>query len=112
MEGIKYFLLNKKDDFVRQKEYLCSNLMDSKEKQNIWSRLHVQCGEMKESAICMQVFISDQRYLIWKGERWDIQHIIANPDILMEEKIMMYSHIGNKKDIEGISDCLLKRHMP
>lgn len=107
MEGIKYFLLNKKDDFVRQKEYLCSNLMDSGEKQTIWSRLHAQYSEMEENPIRIQVFASEQRCVMWKGEIRDIQQIIVNQDILMEEKRMLYSHICSHSYVGENTDCLL-----
>lgn len=105
MEGIKYFLLNKEEDFVRQKGYLCSNLMDSGEKQTIWSRIHVQSKRTEKNLI--RIFTSEQRSFMWKGKMTDIQHIIVNQDMEMEEKRMFYSHICRCPYAEKHTDGLL-----
>lgn len=105
MEGIKYFLLNKEEDFVREKRYLCSNLMDSGEKQTIWSRIHVQYRGTEKNPI--RIFVSEQRALMWKGKMTDIQQIIEDSDIGMEEKEMFYSHICRYSYLEEGTDSLL-----
>lgn len=91
MDGMQYFLLNKKEDFVIHKGYLCSDLMDSREKQTKWSRITV-CRQGEENGITkIRLFVSEQEFLIWNHEKYDIRQLIFEEDVSIEEKLSIFS---------------------
>ena len=70
MDGMQYFLLNKKEDFVILNGYLCSDLMDSREKQTKWSRITTYQKGEKKGLAKIWLFVSEQEFLIWNHIVW------------------------------------------
>ncbi len=91
MDGMQYFLLNKKEDFILYKGYLCSDLMDSKEKQTKWSRITAYQQGEKTGIIKIRLFVSEQEFLIWNHEKYDIRQLILEENVPMEEKLSIFS---------------------
>lgn len=89
MRSVPYFLLNKEQDFIEQESCLCSNLLDSEEKQTEWSRikLSVEDGEM----VRVRVYVSEQDWIAKNGERQDIRQMLRNEDMKMQEKLCLFS---------------------
>lgn len=106
MEAMKYFLLNKEEDFVKQREYLCSDLMDSREKQTQWSRMKIEQLRNTGKVIRIWLFTSEQDSLIWKNRKYSIRQLILEENIQMEEKMRMFSSC-EVKCLEAVPDCLL-----
>lgn len=116
MDGTKYFLLNKKEDFVKQQGYFCSKPMDSGEKQTKWSRIHIQWNGLTKHIISVHIFAAEQYYLIWKGKKRGLPQIMEDRDIPMEEKLVLYAHAcsGRADAQDGMQekeylDCLLNQ---
>lgn len=91
MDGMQYFLLNKKEDFVIHKGYLCSDLMDSREKQTKWSRITAYRQGEKNGNTKIWLFVSEQEFLIWNHVQYDIRQLIFEESMPMEEKLSIFS---------------------
>ena len=89
--SMQYFLLNKKEDFMVYKGYLCSDLLDSGEKQTKWSRITACRQGEKNEVAKLRLFVSEQEFLIWNNEKYDIRQLILKEDLPMEEKLSMFS---------------------
>lgn len=106
MDGMKYFLLNKREDFVIHKRYLCSDLMDSGDKQTEWSRITVYWKKKRNEVIKIWLFVAEQEFLIWNGMRYDIRQLILEEELSMGEKFSIFSAC-EVFCAEGITDSLL-----
>ncbi|MDE5864072.1 MAG: hypothetical protein K2H34_06985 [Lachnospiraceae bacterium] len=110
MVDIKYFLLNKEEDYIRQDMYLCTALLDSGEKQTCWSRLCVKQESAQNHIAGLRIFIAEEACLSYESRQWDIGSLIMNEDILIEDKLLMYAkyqvmELGDSSDylLEGVT---------
>lgn len=107
MVDIKYFLLNKEEDYIRQEGSVCSVLMDSGEKQTDWSRICVEYKQAGYSMADLKIFVSEEEILFYKNRQWDIEALIMDPNILLKDKLAMYAQY-QVMDLTDTSDCLLE----
>ena len=106
MDGMQYFLLNKKEDFVILNGYLCSDLMDSREKQTKWSRITTYQKGEKKGLAKIWLFVSEQEFLIWNHVQYDIRQLIFEENMSMEEKLSIFS-VCEAYCLEEASESLL-----
>lgn len=96
MRDTQYFILNKRRDYIRQKGYFTSYVLDSGEKQTKWSRLRIHIKQ--ESSIGIRIFVSERQEQIWNFQ-CEVQDMKGYPDCLL-------------KKVEGRYLCLMIEDVP
>ncbi|MCM1498008.1 MAG: phage tail protein [Clostridium sp.] len=106
MVDIKYFLLNKEEDYIRQDRYICSALLDSGEKRNCWSRICVRQQCAGSDIVRLRVFVSEEARISYGGRQWEIEALIMDGNMLTEKKLAVYAKY-QAIEISDRWDCLL-----
>lgn len=80
MAQTRYFILNKKEDYVTHENCYTSHLLDSGEKQTKWSRLYIRFKQ--DSNIRVRMFVSEHREQILDF-RYEVHGINGHEDCLL-----------------------------
>ncbi len=104
MDGVRYFLLNKEQDYRRHGRRLCSGCLDSGHRQTEWSRVCVRSA-VEGQHIHVRVYISGQDWLYRDGKRSRICGI-AGEDISEEEEDRLYAPYL-VRELEDEADVLI-----
>lgn len=106
MDGNRYFLLNREEDLIQQETCFCSRLLDSGEKQTVWSRIKLswEVSALEEQRLF--VFCSETDFLVWQGKKYDIKSLLAAKELPIKEKRFMFS-VCETLVIENTADALL-----
>ncbi len=94
MDGVKYFLLNKEQDYKRHGRRLCSARLDSGHRRTKWSRVCVRSA-VEGRHICVRVYISDQDCL---NEADPVRELEEQADILLDGVYGRYVWVVAEKE--------------
>ncbi len=102
---MKYFIFNKSTDYERgffrgciydgksvrllpgfESGSYISRLLDSRERGTRWHRIVMEADALGDASLQFTFYASDDEQTVFKGRKWKIQDLIAEPDLTSEEK--------------------------
>lgn len=125
-ERMKYFIFNKKSDYLRgylehmticsggicmeeetnQKGMFLSRVLDSQEEEMNWHRLQIQGNDSQEGIFKVSVYASNEAVIYYKNQEVFIGDFIHNKEIDIQEKCS-YIEPFLQKQVVSIDDILL-----